>query len=1346
MNIRLKLLKFFLALGITVCSGTSAWAANVLYSDVQTIFNNKCVGCHGGSAGLSLASPSYANLVMTASSESPSILRVKPFDSANSELVQKINPAGSMTSFLLAAETTTITNWVNQGASTSYTVGSSNNSPVVGSNVTITAQLKDLNGNNVNLPNVTVNWSHSGGGNFSSSTSNTVGNGSATVTFTVDTSAGVAQTVSGTTSATTGTSASITPVAGPASKYLVSSSVGTPGPGSTVTITAQLADSNDNHVSTPAQTITWSSTNGGSFGSPTSQTNASGTATVSFKVSGIVGTLHLITATDNNNFTGAINVTVNAHGTDALVSAKPNGSVSATGTGSSEALPGVLSTDGRFIVFISDATDLTSIADTNTKNDLFYRDQQTGTTSLVSINAGGTAACSAGVSISTPPALSGNGRYVAFASTSTDLVSPSPSAFQHIYRRDMQTGQTILVSVSNGNISGDNNSDTPVISADGRFIAFTSTSTNLAATDTNAKTDVFLRDCQQNTTSLVSINSAGTNSGNSDSTFPVISADGRYVAFMSNASDLVSGDSNGSSDIFRRDMQVNGAGSTVMVSAINGGTTPGNGAAANPSINSTGQFVTFDSAASNLVTGDSNGLGDIFRRDCNTNTTIVVTAIDGTSTPGSGSSDTGPAPMSANGQFVLFTSNKTNLVSGPSSNSQDIFRRDCNANATVLVSAVNGSTAPGAGGHANIGQISDDGRFATFDSSYTNLVSGAVTLAFHIYRRDINLNTTTLLDVSSAGGSGNGDSQIAAMSGDGTQVVFNSNASNLISNDNNLNQDVFSISVNTAPTVAAGSAASISEGGTFQQNGTFSDPDSEDTFTATVDYGDGSGVQALTLAGTTFSLNHVYTDTGSYSATVDVTDNHGAVGQGMVAVTVVNVSPTVAITGAPASPATGVAVNLALTVTDPGIHDTFTYAWNVTKDGAAFASGTNATFGFTPNGKGSYAVTVTVTDKDGGTGTASVTLAVPNTNPTVSITGLPASAAAGTQITLSATVTDPDTGDTATYAWSATKAGVSFATGTNATFSFIPDTAANYTVGLTVTDSSSGTGSDSKTITVSAAGSGGGGGGGGGTGGGGGGSNAPLNNQALAGSPITLSVVAPAGDTISWNFGDGSPADNSNSSTLTHTYTTPGTYTVTVTETDAAGNQTVVTIPVTIVSSNSYLDSDGDGFSNELETALGSLPNDPTSTPFNIPDPVTPQALTLTKISIKLNFAKTGADSITVSGTLPVPAGFNPTGTHAAVDVGGAIEPFLLDKHGSGKTGKNTFKAVIPKKGVTAKFQCTLKGSLAAALTDEMLTGDQNLKGVPRTVVVNVIFNQTLFQTPRAVTYTAKAKKTGSAK
>ena len=210
-----------------------------------------------------------------------------------------------------------------------------------------------------------------------------------------------------------------------------------------------------------------------------------------------------------------------------------------------------ISPDGRFVAFRSDASNLVP-GDTNGIGDVFVHDRQTGATQRVSVSSSGTQAAglnSAGASISA------DGRLVAFASGASNLVSGDSNNARDIFVHDRQTGATTRVSVSSSGVQANANSFFPSLSADGRLVSFYGSSNNLVPGDTNGKSDVFLHDRQTGTTLLVSVDSAGNQGNQSSSGASSISADGRSVAFSSQASNLVSDDTNGTTDLFVRILQ-----------------------------------------------------------------------------------------------------------------------------------------------------------------------------------------------------------------------------------------------------------------------------------------------------------------------------------------------------------------------------------------------------------------------------------------------------------------------------------------------------------------------------------------------------------------------------------------------------------------------------------------------------------------------------------------------------------------------------------------------------------------------------------------------------------------------
>ncbi|MBT7915003.1 calcium-binding protein, partial [Candidatus Bathyarchaeota archaeon] len=300
-------------------------------------------------------------------------------------------------------------------------------------------------------------------------------------------------------------------------------------------------------------------------------------------------------------------------------------SVDSTGTeGDNSSNNPSTSNNGRYIAFESTASNLVA-GDTNGNRDVFVHDRDTNTTTRVSVGPSGTE----GNSDSYDPSISSDGRYVAFESEASNLVALDTNGELDIFVHDRITHTTTRVSVDSTGAEGDDESLDPSISGDGRYVAFVSSASNLVALDTNGADDIFVHNRDTNTTTRVSVGPSGTE-GNSDSYDPSISSDGRYVAFDSGASNLVAGDTNGQGDIFVHDRDTD---TTTRVSIHTNGTTEGNNYSYTSSISSDGRYVAFVSVASNLVAGDTNGSRDIFVHDRDTNTTTRV-SIDSTGTEG----------------------------------------------------------------------------------------------------------------------------------------------------------------------------------------------------------------------------------------------------------------------------------------------------------------------------------------------------------------------------------------------------------------------------------------------------------------------------------------------------------------------------------------------------------------------------------------------------------------------------------------------------------------------------------------------------------------------------------------
>ncbi|MBE9011882.1 DUF4347 domain-containing protein, partial [Pseudanabaenaceae cyanobacterium LEGE 13415] len=362
---------------------------------------------------------------------------------------------------------------------------------------------------------------------------------------------------------------------------------------------------------------------------------------------------------------------------------------SRTGSGISTAGSNSISDDGRYIVFTSAAPEIVD-GDTNGVADVFLRDRQTNTTTLISRGTNIANGASGNA------AISANGRYVVFTSAASNLVAGDSNNAIDIFWVDRQTQEIRLVSRAIGGGSANATSLSPVVSADGLFVAFTSAATNLVNSDTNNQQDVFLWNSADNSIVLVSAGSNGT------SEQPVISADGRFVGFVSAASTLVSGDTNGQRDVFVWD-RTNGAITLVSQSTAN---VISDGDSFEISMSRNGRSIAFTSTARNLAGApDIDNDEDVFVRNLDTNTTVHVSAnqTGGYSTtpqtgPNAGFNARAFDPMiSGNGQYVVFTSDFDNLVAGDANNAIDVFRRDLVTGTTQLISVNQSGTGSGSG-------------------------------------------------------------------------------------------------------------------------------------------------------------------------------------------------------------------------------------------------------------------------------------------------------------------------------------------------------------------------------------------------------------------------------------------------------------------------------------------------------------------------------------------------------------------------------------------------------------------------------------------------------------------------
>ena len=327
-----------------------------------------------------------------------------------------------------------------------------------------------------------------------------------------------------------------------------------------------------------------------------------------------------------------------------LISIAPDGT-QANGSSSS----GNLSSNGRFLTFASFASNLVP-NDTNGQRDIFVYDRLSKAIELVTVASDGTQAN--GLSLFS--AISDDGRYVAYESTADNLVSGDTNELKDIFVYDRIEKTTKRINLAANGNQANGSSDLGDISDDGRYISYTSDASNLVPDDSNGQSDIFVYDLTTNSTQRINLANNGTQA-NGDSSSSSLSSDGRYIAYESTASNLVTNDTNGQSDIFVYDLLE----STTERVDVNSDGIQSNGDSSAASISDDGRYVAFLSEANNLVS-DNNAQFNIFLRDRTEQTTI---SLDGDSFP----------TISGNGQNVLFTSSLDNLVANDTNETGDVF-------------------------------------------------------------------------------------------------------------------------------------------------------------------------------------------------------------------------------------------------------------------------------------------------------------------------------------------------------------------------------------------------------------------------------------------------------------------------------------------------------------------------------------------------------------------------------------------------------------------------------------------------------------------------------------------------
>ena len=472
---------------------------------------------------------------------------------------------------------------------------------------------------------------------------------------------------------------------------------------------------------------------------------------------------------------------------------------SGTGVGNSTLQSaGSVSRDGRYAVFTSVVNSLVA-NDGNAAADIFIRDTtlpitDPGALKLVSRTVAG----ASGNQASSQPFISANGKYVVFTSVASDLVAADTNTQQDVFLYDVTAGTVSLVSKTT-TVQGDGASSNASVAVDASgevYVSFLSRSGNFGASGTGIN-NVFVWKKSTGTIALIS-KSTGAAGGNLDSSTPIISADGKYVAFTSNSTNLTTtnftgADTNNAADVFIYDI----TSATLKLVSQNAGAI-GNSASFNPVISDTNGIVAFESRASNLTAiADSNAVSDIFRYDGTSNSLISVNAAGNAA----GDKLSTGASISADGNTVAFTSEATNLSDTTDTNAKsDVFVRTLGtAPKTTLISRSRLSNTA-SNGQSDSATLSADGQLVAFISTSTDLSTQDTSPTKDVFTSSITTPIAKLISTSTSGNS-NGDSSVIGLSRDGGVVVFESNASNLIASDDNNASDIFAVIIPPSGTV-----------------------------------------------------------------------------------------------------------------------------------------------------------------------------------------------------------------------------------------------------------------------------------------------------------------------------------------------------------------------------------------------------------------------------------------------------------------------------------------------------------------------------------------------------------------
>ena len=437
--------------------------------------------------------------------------------------------------------------------------------------------------------------------------------------------------------------------------------------------------------------------------------------------------------------------------------------------------PPAFSPDGRFLAFFSSARGLAPGAPAAVIGEVYLRDLVASNTTWISSNAvalSGYPTNGGPRYLSYHPAMSDDGRFIAFK-----LSSYTGLGVAAIFQFDLNSNALSVIATNALPLAFNDDLYGPEMTPDGRFIAF---AVGTATTNQLASANVYLADTIAGTNTLVSICQDGTPSTNSLSHSPVLSADGRFVAFLSNGTNLVASVISNGFHSYLRDTV---AGTTALLDADTNGIASSDQYGNAPSMSADGRWLAFASPDNGLVPQDSNRALDVFVRDTANGTNELVSCREpaAVSVAANGFSSSSQVSLTSNGRWLVFSSYADDLVTNDFNQEQDVFIRDMVAGTTALVSVgLDGNS--GLGGHSTSPVISSNGRLVAFASTATNLVPNCTNQFGNVFMRDLLAGTNLLVSVSADGvNPGHGGSFAPAMSQDGRYVAFLSTASDLVS-------------------------------------------------------------------------------------------------------------------------------------------------------------------------------------------------------------------------------------------------------------------------------------------------------------------------------------------------------------------------------------------------------------------------------------------------------------------------------------------------------------------------------------------------------------------------------------